>query len=229
DIGEHRNLQFLIEGFYTKLNDTFVSTNEAPNKDGIAYSKRFNAKDGSVVKGINLELNASLGRKLTLQSGFTIQRSYFNNPSDNSIDNAVENTQKDFKEYFRTPENYGYATIAYSPARKWTLSLNGTYTGKMLIPYSGPLNPEYIDDNGTPNGFKTRVNESPNFWDLGCKVSKTFMLPRGISVVVDAGMKNIFNEYQSDFDSGKDRDPGYIYGPAQPRTIFFGLKIGNLL
>ncbi|MCT4672881.1 MAG: TonB-dependent receptor [Prolixibacteraceae bacterium] len=220
DIGEHRNLQFLIEGFYTKLSDTFKFDYGTPEDGQVTYTRE-NAKDGSVVKGINLELNASLGRKLTLQSGYTIQRSYFNNANDNSIEG--------YKEYFRTPENYGYATIAYSPTRKWTIALNGTYTGEMLVPYSGPLNPEAIGKDGQPDGYETTLNKSPNFWDLGCKVSKTFMLPRGISVVVDAGMKNIFNEYQSDFDSGKDRDPGYIYGPAQPRTIFFGLKIGNLL
>ncbi len=39
----------------------------------------------------------------------------------------------------------------------------------------------------------------------------------------------INNYYQRDFDTGIDRDPGYIYGPMRPRTIYFGLKIGNLL
>jgi outer membrane receptor for ferrienterochelin and colicins len=43
------------------------------------------------------------------------------------------------------------------------------------------------------------------------------------------GMKNIFNSYQGDFDSGINRDPGYLYGPSLPRTIYFGIKIGNLL
>ncbi len=39
--------------------------------------------------------------------------------------------------------------------------------------------------------------------------------------------KNIFNSYQSDFDMGINRDPGYIYGPGSPRTIYFGLKLGS--
>ena len=33
----------------------------------------------------------------------------------------------------------------------------------------------------------------------------------------------------NDFDSGIDRDPAYIYGPTSPRTIYFGIKIGNML
>jgi outer membrane receptor for ferrienterochelin and colicins len=44
-----------------------------------------------------------------------------------------------------------------------------------------------------------------------------------------AGVKNIFNAYQQDFDQGIDRDPGYVYGPALPRSYNFGLEIGNIL
>jgi outer membrane receptor for ferrienterochelin and colicins len=44
-----------------------------------------------------------------------------------------------------------------------------------------------------------------------------------------AGVKNIFNSYQNDFDTGVSRDPGYTYGPMLPRTIYAGVKIGNLL
>jgi outer membrane receptor for ferrienterochelin and colicins len=39
-----------------------------------------------------------------------------------------------------------------------------------------------------------------------------------------AGMQNIFNAYQRDFDSGPQRDAGYVYGPIRPRTAFFGIK-----
>jgi len=42
-------------------------------------------------------------------------------------------------------------------------------------------------------------------------------------------MKNIFNSYQSDFDSGINRDPSYIYGPVSPRTIYLGIRFGNML
>lgn len=43
---------------------------------------------------------------------------------------------------------------------------------------------------------------------------------------LNGGIKNIFNSYQNDFDSGINRDPAYIYGPVTPRTLYFGLKLG---
>jgi aspartyl aminopeptidase len=40
-----------------------------------------------------------------------------------------------------------------------------------------------------------------------------------------AGIQNIFNAYQKDFDRGANRDSGYIYGPSLPRSWFVGAKI----
>jgi outer membrane receptor for ferrienterochelin and colicins len=49
-----------------------------------------------------------------------------------------------------------------------------------------------------------------------------------MKVELNGGVKNIFNSYQEDFDTGIDRDPSYVYGPLSPRTIYFGIKIGSL-
>jgi outer membrane receptor for ferrienterochelin and colicins len=43
-----------------------------------------------------------------------------------------------------------------------------------------------------------------------------------------AGVKNILNSYQRDFDTGKNRDSNFIYGPSAPRTFYIGLKIKSL-
>ena len=40
-----------------------------------------------------------------------------------------------------------------------------------------------------------------------------------------AGIQNIFNSFQRDFDHGADRDSGYIYGPTLPRTFYLGVKL----
>ncbi len=66
------------------------------------------------------------------------------------------------------------------------------------------------------------------FFDLGLKVRYNIKL-NGATLQLFAGMKNIFNSYQDDFDYGIDRDPGYVYGPINPRTVYFGLKVGNFL
>ena len=90
------------------------------------------------------------------------------------------------------------------------------------MPYFGSELPEgSVRDAG-------ELRESHPFYDLGTKLSYKFRL-NGASMQLFVGMKNIFNSYQDDFDAGIDRDPGYLYGPSQPRTVYFGFKIGNLL
>jgi hypothetical protein len=43
----------------------------------------------------------------------------------------------------------------------------------------------------------------------------------------NTGIQNAFNSFQKDLDQGVMRDAGYFYGPTQPRTYFFGVKIFN--
>ena len=40
-----------------------------------------------------------------------------------------------------------------------------------------------------------------------------------------AGVKNIFNAYQKDFDKGELRDSGYLYGPSLPRSLVVGMGL----
>ena len=42
---------------------------------------------------------------------------------------------------------------------------------------------------------------------------------------VFGGVKNVTNAYQNDFDSGKNRDSNYVYGPSLPRTFFVGVRL----
>ena len=55
------------------------------------------------------------------------------------------------------------------------------------------------------------------------KVSKEFFIQ------FSSGIMNVFNSTQHDHDKGVYRDPGYIYGPSQPRMVYFGMKLGNIL
>jgi outer membrane receptor for ferrienterochelin and colicins len=89
-----------------------------------------------------------------------------------------------------------------------------------------------IPHYGVPGNVGTPENDilvkSSDFWETNLKLSYTFNAPRlDSSVEIFAGAGNIFNQYQNDFDSGKYRDSGYIYGPAEPRKIYFGIKIFN--
>ena len=88
-----------------------------------------------------------------------------------------------------------------------------------MVPYFG---------TGLPNPDEGELRISKAFYDLGLKARYNIRL-NGAVFQIFAGVKNIFNSYQDDFDRGIDRDPGYIYGPLLPRTLYLGIKIGNMI
>jgi len=198
----------LLEGFYTKLNDPFANEYSEPDANGVVVYTRVNAEKGAIVQGVNIELNLVPNSEFSFKSGFTVQS------------NRYEEVQEFNKtRFFRTPDSYGYMTLNWNPAENWGISSTGNYTGKMLVPYFGTQ---------IPNPENGELRESGIFFDLGIKVRHNIKL-NGTTLQIFSGIKNIFNSYQNDFDSGIDRDPGYIYGPMNPRTVYFGLKIGNFL
>lgn len=200
---------FMAEAFYTHLNNPFVNEFGLPDKNGVVIYTRTNSSAGAVVKGLNFEMSIIPSDHINFTSGFTQQISRY--------DAVQEFNTRDF---FRTPNNYGFMTIDYDNDEKgigFSATLN--YTGKMLVPYFGPA----ISD---PSKGVLRI--SPEFWDAGCKIRYSFSFKK-TGFQLYAGIKNIFNSYQKDFDRGVDRDPAYVYGPSLPRSIYFGVKIGNLI
>ncbi|HDQ16291.1 MAG TPA: TonB-dependent receptor, partial [Bacteroidetes bacterium] len=202
------NLSFLVEGFYTKLENPFANKYSEPDESGKVIYTRINAEKGAIVQGFNLDLAIAPSAELVLKTGFTIQSSEY--------EEAVEFDETSF---FRTPSQYGFMNFDWRISQKWSFSSSLNYTGKMLVPYFGT-------ELAVPEEGELR--ESKPFYDAGVKISYTVRL-NGAKLQLFAGLKNIFNSYQNDFDFGIERDPGYIYGPMQPRTIYFGLRFGNLL
>ncbi|VAW23825.1 TonB-dependent receptor; Outer membrane receptor for ferrienterochelin and colicins [hydrothermal vent metagenome] len=201
--------QFLVEGFYTQLLNPFANEYGDPDENGVVYYTRINAEKGAKVKGVNLEFNASPSGNLQFQTGFTFQRSKFE-----------EEQEFHEKEFFRSPGEYGYISLGYSPPHLFNIALTGNYTGPMLVPYFGSklVNPAEGDL------VKTKA-----FFDTGVKLSYDVRLTSQMTMELNGGVKNIFNAYQDDFDTGINRDPAYIYGPVSPRTIYFGVKFGSFL
>ncbi|MDY0280839.1 MAG: TonB-dependent receptor [Salinivirgaceae bacterium] len=198
----------LVEGFHTQLNDPFVNNFSAPDANGVVTYTRINANDGAKVQGVNIELNVVPTSTFSLKAGFTVQNSKYE-----------QEQEFNEKRFLRTPKDYGYLTLDWQPTKKWGFSTTGNYTGKMLVPYFGL---------SIPNPEDGELRESDRFLDLGLKARYNIKL-NGATLQLFAGIKNMFNAYQIDFDRGVDRDPGYIYGPTNPRTVYFGLKIGNFL
>ena len=199
---------FTFEGFYTYLKDAFYLQPLGTDIHGQRFEKRNG--DGATVQGVTVELRGNYDRKVQLETGLTIQSSMFDNP----IENATNLPAK--QEFLRTPNVYGYGTLSYTPNKRFSTTLNLVYTGSM----------ELVHFAGAPEIRETKYVTSPTFTELGIKVGYTIPLNKLDSgLELFGGVKNMFNAYQNDFDTGKNRDSNYIYGPGMPRTVFMGLRI----
>lgn len=209
---EHLIAGFTVESFYTKLNDAFYLFPLGEDNFGELFEKRNG--DGAVVKGITVETRANFDYVLQLDAGFTLQSSKFTQ--------AVENIEglPTKKEFLRTPNTYGFATLTYTPTKRFNASANLVYTGSMDIAHFGGENTGQAIDE---------YKDTPSFLETSLRLGYTFnsnKLNTGLEVF--GGVKNITNAYQNDFDIGKNRDSNYVYGPSLPRTIFLGLRLKSL-
>ena len=200
--------ELLIEGFYTVLNKVFVLNEIGINTDSSLILERNNAP-GAVVQGINIEGKIVPSNNLLFQFGMTFEKSEFKAEQQWSDDSTVIPQKK----MFRTPNVYGYLTAVYQVTKNFNVSLTGTYTGSMLVQHFAGYIPKDIEVN------------TPSFFDLNFKLSYDFKLNGSSKLQLNAGVQNILNSYQNDFDKGTFRDSKYIYGPALPRSLTFGLKI----
>ena len=198
----------LVEGFYTKLENPFQNMVGDMDNNGVVTYTRTNAKKGAKVTGVNIELKLFPIKDLSFNSGFTIQSSKYD-------EIQADNFNK--KDFYRTPGSYGFFTIDWKILPRIGMSATGNYTGKMYIPYH-----QGYDDNSEV------LHRSNSFFDAGLKIYYDMKLCKGVNMQWFAGMKNLLNSFQDDFDKGIDRDPAYIYGPALPRTLYVGFKIGSL-
>ena len=199
----------LIEGFYTSLKDVFALRRIGTDINGNEVLERYNGS-GAIVKGVNIEGKAALSNKIQIQAGITMQQSKYKEPEQWSEDPEVPAVKK----MFRSPNTYGYFTATYNPFKNFSSSLTGTYTGKMIVQHFA----------GSGVDIDTAVT-TPRFFDMNLKLSYDFTLFNSLTLQVNGGIMNIFNSYQKDFDKGSERDSGYVYGPALPRSLYFGVKI----
>ena len=145
---------FLIEGFYTELNNVFDLRKKSEQDEfGNVVWERYNAS-GARVYGATLECRIAFTPDLQLQTGWTYQKSEHKEAVEWSETAASE------KRMFRTPDFYGYVTLNYSPIKRLTASLNGTYTGSMLV--------QHVAGSGVENDIAVKT---PDFFDLGLRLA----------------------------------------------------------
>ena len=202
---------FTLEGFYTRLDDAFYLQPVGEDEFGERFVKQNG--QGATVSGATAELRANYNGQAQLEAGFTLQRSVFDNPVQ-YIDGL-----DGIRSFVRTPNDYGFAILTLNPTTQLNANVNYVYTGQMKVPHFA----------GAPNQTVDEIITSDPFHEVSLKVGYTLRnkkLKSGIEFY--GGIKNVFNAYQNDFDIGKNRDSNFVYGPAQPRTFFVGLKIKSL-
>ncbi len=204
-------LNFLVEGFYTSLNNPFTQVNTGTQPGGIIVEEVVNGK-GATVSGLNFEAGYSPNEKFTFQLGGTVQQTEFDEPQEFSTanDNTITIT-----EFTRNPNLYGYFTSFYKISDDFKIDFTGTYTGSMIVP-------RLVGGEE----FFNLIDSDP-FLDANLKFSYNFSLTEDFEMEVSSGFRNIFNSYQDEFDVGPTRDSDFIFGPAAPRSVFVGVKIGG--
>ena len=206
----------LIEGFYTQLQNPFIQVSTGSVLANGSILEEVRNGEGATVSGVNFEAGYSPASKIVFQLGGTVQQTRYSetqvlfDPDDGS-ENIVA-----VDEFVRTPNLYGYFTTYYNLTETFKIDISATYTGSMIVP-------RVVGDNG----FLNLIN-SNTFFDANIKVSYEFAIRDDFHLELSGGVKNIFNSFQPEFDSGPERDSDFVYGPAAPRSIFVSIKVGNL-
>lgn len=206
----------LLEGFYTQLSNPFiqVSTGSVLPNGSIVEEVRNGA--GATVSGFNFEAGYSPTSRFAFQLGGTVQQSEYDEsqilfePEDLITESVVA-----VDEFVRNPNLYGYFTSFYSFNEDFKIDLTGTYTGSMIVP-------RVVSESG----FIDLVDSDP-FLDVNIKASYHIDVSSDFQLALGGGVKNIFDSYQQEFDSGPTRDSDFVFGPVAPRSVFLSVKIGN--
>ncbi|GAB5417279.1 MAG: TonB-dependent receptor [Crocinitomicaceae bacterium] len=202
---------FTLEGFYTELDNAFYYHPLGEDAFGELFEKRNG--DGATVVGTSLELRLNWQNEVEIESGFTLQESTFDSPV--LYSDVLERTDV----FLRTPNTYGYANLFLWPKRQFNASISSVYTGPMTVLHLA----------GAPEQPNDAFVTSPSFFEISARLSYNLKLPNiKAAMQFFGGVKNILNAYQNDFDTGKNRDSNFVYGPAQPRTVYIGLKLSSL-
>ena len=202
------DLNLTLEGFFTQLNDVFTLVENGHDAHGNLLLTRTNAS-GARVAGMNIEAKVGFGHLLTFQAGYTYNHSRYIEPLQWSENPNIAPQCR----MFRTPDHYGYFLCNIEPVEHFHIVTNGKVTGNMLVQHFAGYVPE--DEEVT----------TPTFFEWDIKLCYDIPLYKHYTLEVNAGVKNILDQFQSDLDKGMDRDAGFIYGPATPRTFFAGINL----
>ena len=202
------DMNLTLEGFFTQLNDVFTLVENGHDAMGNLLLTRTNAS-GARVAGLNVETKVGYRHLLTFQAGYTYNHSRYIAPLQWSENPNIAPQRR----MFRTPEHYGYFLLNIEPTKNFHILTNGKVTGSMLVQHFAGYIPE--DEEVT----------TPIFFEWDFKLCYDIPIYKHYTLEINAGVKNVLDHFQRDLDKGMDRDAGYVYGPATPRTFFAGINL----
>ena len=200
------DLNLTLEGFFTQLNDVFTLVENGHDASGNLLLTRTNAS-GARVAGVNIETKVGYGHMISFQAGYTYNHSRYIQPEQWSPTIAPQ------RRMFRTPDHYGYFLLNIEPVKHFHILTNGKVTGQMLVQHFAGYIPE------------DKEITTPIFFEWDVKLCYDIPIYKHYTLEINAGVKNLLDHFQQDLDKGMDRDAGYIYGPATPRTFFAGVNL----
>jgi len=248
-LGRGWQLNLTAEGFYTELHDAFNLTES--NRDGMIVKTRTNSS-GAKVMGASLEGRLSQPNVWTLQAGATFHSSRWNdaqqwNENDAYTTRRIYRTPNVYGYFVSTFTPMKHLDVSL------TGNFTGSMLTGHEIPtdYAKDANGE--DDLSKPIGLAQfegrpsatvrhdrvmsgegqdavtvlgpRTFKTPVFFECGLKVQYTLSIRHYYKAQLYAGVQNLFDAYQDDFDRGYLRDSAYIYGPMAPRSYFAGVRL----
>ena len=142
-----------------------------------------------------------------MQMGYTYEKSRYIEPFQWSPTIAPQ------KRMFRAPDHYGFFMVDLRPVKGFTITTNGKITGSMLVEHYAGFIPQ------------DEEVETPVFIEWDIRIAYEIPLYKNYTLEINAGVKNLLDQYQRDMDKGMNKDAGYIYGPFTPRSYFVGLNL----
>lgn len=248
-LGRGWQLNLTAEGFYTELHDAFNLTES--KRGGLIVKTRTNSS-GAKVMGASLEGRLSQPNVWTLQAGATFHSSRWNdaqqwNENDAYTTRRIYRTPNVYGYFVSTFTPMKHLDVSL------TGNFTGSMLTGHEIPtdYAKDANGE--DDLSKPTGLAEfegrpsatvhrervlsgegqdnvtvlgpRTFKTPVFFECGLKVQYTLPIRHYYKAQLYAGVQNLFDAYQDDFDRGYLRDSAYIYGPMAPRSYFAGVRL----
>ena len=177
------------------------------------------------VYGGDIELGFIFGEYFEMDLGITIQDSMFEEAEELGIDADAYSLDPNTditvsaSSFTKNPNVHGYFTLT-GKYFNFDLTLAGIITG--------PMDVAHIVGETDSGGEVVDLVRTQTFFDLNITLGYTIkanMFGTGNTIKLFAGVKNVLNSFQSDFDTGIERDAGYTYGPSYPRHYYFRTEL----